>query len=144
MRSHAWLTLLASVLLAVTLVANPPSRMLMYTYQSEGILVNISFVDLPSGPVCHIDDGRISAASLKVRDFPVSKQEFEHIWSVARELALFEHKKDSSAEADALNYYVFATAEMPDGEKKAFVVPKDRASKSVIELVREIRAYNRD
>jgi hypothetical protein len=144
MKLSAWLVILASPLIGVTLVANPPSRMLMYTYQSEGIIVTISFEDLPSGPVCHIDDGRISAATLKVRNFRVSMQEFERIWSVAPELAPFEHKKDSPTKGDPLNLYVFATAEMPNGEKKTFIVPKDRAPKLVIEVVREIRAYVRD
>jgi hypothetical protein len=144
MKPRAWLILLALPLIGVTLVANPPSRMLMYTYPSEGIIVTISFIDLPSGPVCHIDDGRISSALFKIRDFPLSKEEFERIWSVTPKLAPFEHKKDSSAERDGLNYYVFATAEMPKGEKRTFVIPKDRAPKSVIEVVREIRAYNRD
>jgi hypothetical protein len=141
---RAFLALLVSLLIGPALFGIASFRTLMYTYQSEGILVTISFLDLPSGPVCHIDDGRISSASLKVRDFPVSKQEFERIWSVTRELAPFEHKKGSSEDADALNDYVFAVAEMPNGETKAFFVPKDRAPKLVIEVVREIRTYVRD
>jgi hypothetical protein len=140
--------LLVSLLLAAALQADPPSRTLMHTYQSEGILVKISFVDLPAGPVCHIDDGRIASASLKVRDFGISKHEFDHLWTVvtSNELRPFEQKKDvsPSATAEALNNYVFTVGEMPDGDVKLFIVPKDRAPKSAAELVREIRAYNRD
>jgi hypothetical protein len=145
MTSRFVIAILSLVLLGSALPAEPPSRMLMHTYQSEGILVNISFIDLPSGPVCHIDDGRVSSASLKVRDLTISKEQFDHLWSVAtsHELAPFEHKKDSSAPMDALNSYVF-TAQTPDGETKVFVVPKQRAPKLVVELVREIRAYGRD
>ena len=117
----------------------------MHTYQSEGIAVNISFVDLPAGPVCHIDDGRISSASRKVRDFPISKQEFEHIWSSLRELTPFEqHPTKSSATTEAQNNYVFTIADMPDGQPRIFVVPTDHAPKPIAELAREIRAYNRD
>jgi hypothetical protein len=119
--------------------------MLVHTYQSEGILVSVSLVDLPSGPVCHIDDGRVSSASLKIRDFPVSKQEFEHIWSSLRQLAPFEQRPTKSSDTtDALNNYVFTIADMPDGQPKIFVVPIDRAPKAVADLAREIRAYGRD
>jgi len=147
MTSRASFALLVSLLLVAALQADPASRMLMYTYQSEGMLASISFVDLPSGPVCHIDDGRIGSASLKVRDFAVSKQEFDHIWTVvtSNEVRPFERRTDSpSATAEALNNYVFTTGEIPHGEAKLFVVSKDHAPKSVSQLVREIRAYNRD
>jgi hypothetical protein len=145
MRTRAAPATFISVVLISTAAAGQPSRMLMHTYQNEGILVSISFVDLPAGPVCHIDDGRISSASRKVRDFPISKQEFEHIWSSLRELTPYEqHPTKSSDTTDALNNYVFTIADMPDGQPKIFVVRIDRAPKPVAEFAREIRAYNRD
>ncbi len=145
MRTRAALASFISVVLASAATAGQPSRMLMHTYQSEGIVVSISFVDLPAGSVCHIDDGRISSASRKVRDFPISKQEFEHIWSSLRELTPFEqHPTKSSDTTEALNNYVFTIADMPDGQPRIFVVPIDHAPKPIAELAREIRAYNRD
>ena len=117
----------------------------MYSYQRDGQVVHIAFFDLPPGlPACHIEDARELPKS--ARDFEISKLEFDHIWSAltSSELKQFERKQGSSSEIETLNYYVFTTAHLPDGEKKMFVVPKDRAPKSVAELVREIRAYNRD
>jgi len=146
MKSPVYLAVIGSLCALVLLRTETPSRMVMHTYQSEGIIVNISLIELPSGSVCHIDDGRIASAALKVRDFQIPKQEFDRIRSFlhTRELTPFEHKKDSSSQIEALNSYVFATAEEPNGEKKVFIVPQDHAPKSVAALVREIRAYNRD
>jgi len=144
MALRACLAVSGFVWFAIIATADQPSRMISHMYQSEGILVTISFVDLPSGPVCHIDDGRVSSASFKVRDFPISKQQFEHFWSVTRELAPFQVNEKSTPNGDALNDVVFASSESRDGEKKIFLIPKGRASKTVADIAHEIRAYARD
>jgi hypothetical protein len=147
MRIRALIATAACLLLvlSVSVQAQSGERTLMYSYQRDGQVVHIAFFDLPPGlPACHIEDARELPKS--ARDFEISKLEFDHIWSAltASELKQFERKQGSSSEIETLNYYVFTTAYLPDGEKKMFVVPKDRAPKSVAELVREIRAYNRD
>jgi hypothetical protein len=42
------------------------------------------------------------------------------------------------------NIRVVETCGTPQWPKESFHVPKDRATKSVIEVIREIRAYARD
>lgn len=147
MRIRALIATAACLLLviSVSVQAQSGERTLMYSYQRDGQMVHIAFFDLSPGPICHIDDAR--GLPKTARDFAISKSEFDHLWSAltdSSELKQFERKEGSSSEIDTLNYHVFTTAYLPDGEKKMFVVPKDRAPKSVAELVREIRAYNRD
>ena len=116
----------------------------MYSYLRDGQMVNIAFFDLSPVPVCHVDDVRELPKS--AIDFTISKAEFDHIWNglTSSDMKPFQRQPGATAPIDTENSHVFTTAYLPDGEKKMFVVPKSNAPKSVVDLVREIRAYNRD
>jgi hypothetical protein len=124
--------------------AQSGERTLMYSYQREGQLVHIVFFDLGPGPVCHIEDARELPKS--ARDFAISKAEFDHLWSTlnSSEIKPFEKPQGTASEIDTSKSHVFTTGYLPEGEKKMFVVPKDRSPESVVVLAKEIRAYNRD
>ncbi len=146
MRTGALIATAAGSLLVVSAPVHAQSeeRMLMYSYQQDGLVVHIAFVDLPSGPVCHINDPR--GLPRTARDFAISKKEFNDMWSAlnSSQIEQFESGKNNSSGLDALNYYVFNTAFMPAGKNRIFRVPKNRAPTQLVDLVRAIRAYNRD
>jgi len=141
------ISLIASALCLLLAVAPPihaesQERSLMYSYQRDAQIVHVVFFDLGPGPVCHIEDPRELPKS--ARDFAISKVEFDHLWAALATGDMKQYERQKEGAVDTANSHIFTTAYLPDGEKKMYVVPKASTPKALTELVREIRAYNRD
>jgi hypothetical protein len=120
--------------------AQAGDRTLMHTFQEDSRIVYIAIVNLPSGP-----QGLVTSEdpSRKERSFTVSQAQFDKMWSTLMSSGAQNYAGDekSHRKFDAVNYYVFSAAEMPNGWKKNYAIPKSKASPALVALAARFRGY---
>ena len=140
MTSRTIFACLAFVVLGSTTLAQKTTRMLMHTFQDGSTLIHVAVVDM--SPTAR---GVITSpnAPARQRVFTVSHQQFEQMWRTLQSSGAEKYAggEGASRTFDAQNYYVFSVGYMPNGKKTNYVVPKPRASSSLISLARQLEAY---
>ena len=140
--SRTVIAILALLLAAVPASAEKSTRMLMYTFQDGPVLIHVGMIDTPRAP-----RGFVAAptAPRRQKAFTVSPQQFERAWQAlqASGAEKFASPQSANRKFDATKNYVFSIAHMPDGAKTNFVVPKSRASATLISLARQFEGHAR-
>ena len=141
-RAFVFAALIATVLSRVA-CAQRNERTLMHAFQEGSRIVYVTIVDRPPQPV-----GLVSSEdkSRQERWFMVSRSQFDKMWSALMSARVDKYVKyagDKQRERtyDALNYCVFAAAEMPAGWKKSYAVPNAKTPSALIALAKQFRSY---
>jgi hypothetical protein len=139
--------LVVAVIIAISLCrvarAQSDERTVMHVFQEDSRIVYVTIVDRPPAPV-----GLVTSEdkSRQERWFTVSPSQFDKMWSTLVAAGIENHARsdgDKTPERsyDAVNYYVFSTAEMPHGSKKNYAVPVGKAPASIVALANQLRDY---
>ena len=142
MNSRTLVAILALVVAGVSARAEKPTRMLMYTFQDGPVLIHVGMIDTPGAP-----RGFVACPTTPRRQkaFSVSRQQFDQAWRALQSSGAEKFAGPQSANRmfDATKNYVFSVADMPNGAKTNFVVPKNRASAALVSLARQFEVYAR-
>jgi hypothetical protein len=76
----------------------------------------------------------------------VPRLQFDDMWSTLASAEVEKYARSAGDKTpersfDVVNFYVFSAAEMPNGSKKNYAIPADKAPASIIALAKEFRAY---
>ncbi len=141
-RSFAPAVVIAAFLLPVTR-AQSSERTLLHAFQEDSRIVYVTIVDrlpAPVGLVASEDKSR------QERWFMISRAQFDKMWSTLMSAGVEKYARHAGAKEpermyDALNYCVFAAAEMPRGWKKNYAVPIRKAPPALLALAKQFRSY---
>jgi len=139
------LAAIITILLLHIAYAQRNERTLMHAFQEDSHIVYVTIVDRPPQPV-----GLVSSEdkSRQERWFMVSRAQFDKMWATlmsagVERYAKYAGDKQPERTYDALNYCVFAAAEMPRGWKKSYAVPHAKTPPALIALAKQLRGYAR-
>ena len=131
---------------ATSSLAHAQTRMLMQTIQHGRAFTFVAIIDKPPAPPRSVV--RVYASgpqgSFTSSQFIFSHQQFEQMWRTLQQSGLsqkYARGKGTSRTLDAINNYVFSVGPMPNGKSTTYVVPKGRASNSLVSLARQLEGY---
>jgi hypothetical protein len=141
MKARTIIAVLALLVSGITARSQNSARLLMYSFQDKGVILNVGLIDTraPRGFVaCPMSPRR-------QRAFSVSRQQFEQAWRKLHSSGAekFAVPKSENGLFDPVRNYLFTVTDGPNGAQTDFVVPKTRASGALISLVRQFEAYAR-
>jgi hypothetical protein len=118
-------------------------RTLLHAFQEDSRVVYVTIVDRPPAPV-----GLVTSQdkSRQERWFMVSRAQFDKMWSTlmsagVEKYARYAGAKEPERTYDAMNYCIFAAAQMPRGWKKSYAVPTNKAPPPLLALAKQFRSY---
>lgn len=136
-RAFALTVVVAASLMRVA-HAESNERTLLHAFQEDSRIVYVTIVDRSPAPV-----GLVTSQdkSRQERWFMVSRAQFDKMWSTlmsagVEKYARYAGAKEPERTYDALNYCVFAAAQMPRGWKKNYVVPFSKAPPALLALAK--------
>ena len=138
MKPRLIIAVLAFLVVTITARAQNSTRMLMYTFQDGSTSIHVGLIDTPPAPRGFV---LCPTAPKRQKGFRVSRKEFEQSWHALQSGGVEKFAGPANRAFDATRNYVFSIAHMPNGAKKNYVIPKDRASRGLVSLARQFEAY---